>query len=361
MNALLSLLSIALLCSIPRAQAPTPVLPRQPGAWISDVELAELPTSGSAWDRLRADADRSLSYRLGDQDSKGDSYVFAAALVARRLELAGDLAAAGYRARAQAALALAPSDTSSDGTSLPWSRNVCSIALAADILDYHEPGFEAWLYGALSFEHEDGRSIRSTHEDRPNNWGTHAGASRAAIAVYFDDQVELAECARVFKGYLGDRASYDGFSFGELSWQADEAHPVGVNPLGARKSGVSLGGALPEEMRRCGDFPEDLGCQTNYTWEAMQGVLVQAIILWRQGYDTWRWERFAVGRAAYWAAHWNQQPPDAAVNSSDDRWQAYVLRRAYPVLARDIALVSPAPHGKHVGYTDWTTSGTKWP
>jgi hypothetical protein len=252
-----------------------------------------------------------------------------------------------------------------DGSSLPPSRNVCAAVLAADLIEWSSPSaeddFRAWARFVLTEEYGDGRSIVSTHEDRPNNWGTHAGASRAAIAAYLGDAAELARCAQVFKGWLGDRASYAGFDFGDLSWQADPGRPVGVNPIGARKLGVPLGGVLPDDQRRCGDFPADIGCQSNYAWEAMQGALVQAIVLRRRGYDSWRWGNLALARAAHWLTRWNHQPPDASVNGSDDRWQAYVLRRVYPSFTPESSLASPAPPGKHVGYTDWTTSGTRWP
>lgn len=378
---------VAALPPLARAQAPVPVHAPKAGAWISDPELLELPTSGPAWERLKADADKPLVIDLGDQNDDGDSLTFAAALVYRRLVLEADPAAEGYRARAQAALLATVGDTTNDGTSLPWSRNWCATALAADLIDWSPPEAEdpflAWASSAPLIEFPDGRSIVSTHEVRPNNWGTHAGASRAAIAAYLGDQDALARCAQVFKGWLGDRAAFVGFEYGlpdvleqgnpgqavdveafdygDLSWQWDEAAPVGVNPLGARKDLLPMGGVLPDDQRRCGSFPDGCPCQTNYTWEAMQGVVAQAVLLERRGYDPWRWQKKALGRAAWWLVHWNQQPPEASVNGSDDRWQAYVLLRVYPALARELVLVTPAPHGKHVGYTDWTTGGTSWP
>src|SRR5690606_9976572 len=72
-------------------------------------------------------------------------------------------------------------------------------------------------------------SLIKCHERRPNNWGAHCGATRAAIAVYLGDSSDLARTARVFKGYLGDRSSYAGFSYGSTSWQCDPKRPVGIN------------------------------------------------------------------------------------------------------------------------------------
>ena len=46
-------------------------------------------------------------------------------------------------------------------------------------------------------------TLRGTHEQRPNNWGTHAGAARAAVALYLGDTAELSRTATVFRGWLG--------------------------------------------------------------------------------------------------------------------------------------------------------------
>src|SRR5690606_5669006 len=128
-------------------------------------------------------------------------------------------------------------------------------------------------------------------------WGTHAGAARAAVAAYLNDSTEMARTAAVFKGWLGNRASYAGFSYGDTSWQANAATPVGVNPVGAMKSGVSIDGAIPDDMRRGASFqwPPTF---TDYPWEAMQGVLLQALILDHAGYDAFGWESNAILRAS---------------------------------------------------------------
>ena len=90
---------------------------------------------------------------------------------------------------------------------------------------------------------------------RPSNWGAHAGASRAAIAVYLGDRVELEKTARVLKGYLGDRSSYAEFRYRkDVSWQCDQTSPVGLNPAGCTKHGRSIDRVLPDDQRRAGGF-----------------------------------------------------------------------------------------------------------
>jgi len=192
-----------------------------------------------------------------------------------------------------------------------------------------------------------GRTLRSTHEDRPNNWGTHAGASRLAIARYLGRQAEVERGARVFRGWLGGRAYYDGFQFGaDLSWQADPQHPVGINPAGATKDNHSVDGVLPDDQRRGGSFrwppPHE-----NYVYEALQGALAQAVMLQRAGYsDVWEWEDRALLRAFQWLHDAAEFPP-----KNDDTWQAPLIDLHYGTRFWDGARTEP---GKSLGWTDWT-------
>ena len=189
-----------------------------------------------------------------------------------------------------------------------------------------------------------GLTLQSTHEQRPNNWGTHAGASRAAVAVYLRDTAELERTAQVFRGYLGDRASYAGFRYGDLSWQCDPERPVGINPEGCTKSGHSIDGVIPDDQRRCGSFTWP-PCKAGYPWEALQGVLVQAGILHRAGYDVWNWEDQAILRAVTWL--YDMQSPA----EGDDTWQPHLVNAYY---GTDFSAPVPASLGKNMAWTDWT-------
>jgi hypothetical protein len=189
-----------------------------------------------------------------------------------------------------------------------------------------------------------GRSIRSTHEDRPNNWGTMAGGTRLAIAIYLDDHEELARAARVFNGWLGHRSSYSGFKYKELHWQSNPREPVGINPLGAMKNGHNLDGALPEEMRRGGPlvWPP---IKTGYAWEGLQGAMVQAEILHRAGYDAWEWEDQALLRAVKFlnGIGWYAE--------GDDEWLLWLVDARY---GTRLAKNPKARPGKNLGWTAWT-------
>jgi hypothetical protein len=138
------------------------------------------------------------------------------------------------------------------------------------------------------------------------------------IALYLGDDLELERTAQVFKGWLGDRDIYAGFEYGKLSWQAAPKNPVGINPVGAEKDGHSIDGALPEEMRRGGKFrwpPQ----KTNYTWEALQGALVQAELLQQAGYPAWEWEDKALLQAVQFLYDIGWKP------EGDDEWPPWLV------------------------------------
>ncbi|MEM7111166.1 MAG: alginate lyase family protein [Chloroflexota bacterium] len=323
-----------------------------PQIWISAAELAQLPTYGEAWDDLLAEADTAAGNpNLGDQNDRTNVTILAKALVYART------GQTTYRDDVVAALDhIVQTNTEENGTSLALSRELAAYVIAADLIDLTavnpalDTQFRAKLTTLLT-KNLSGRTLRSTHEDRPNNWGTHAGASRAAVALYLGDATELANMATVFHGWLGNRAAYAAFDYGDdLSWQCNPAEPVGINPLGCLKSGQSLDGAQPEEMRRAGGFtwpPEE----TTYAWEGLQGAVVQAEILARAGYSTWAWEDEALLRAVQflYGIGWQAE--------GDDRWQTWIVNKAYgQTFVPEAGTVHP---GKNMGWTNWT-HGPAW-
>lgn len=338
--------------------SPVPTIPpealsevREPylGIWISAPELARLPTSGPAWEHLKEQADRSEGDpRLRNQDQNNNVLVLAKALVYART---GE---ESYREEVIENL-MAAIGTEEGGRTLALGRELVAYVIAADLINLpadeeEDEEFRDWLRELLTKE-LDGSTLQQTQEERPNNWGTHAGASRAAVALYLQDDAELERTAVVFKGYLGDRSAYDDFIYGALHWQADPDNPVGINPKGAMKDGYVIDGAMPEEMRRGGDFrwPPD---ETGYPWEALQGSLVQAEILCRAGYPTWEWEDRALLRAAefLYGIGW--------VPEGDDVWQPWLLNNVY---GADYPSTITTRPGKNMGWTEWTHSEFRLP
>jgi len=323
------------------------------GLWTSKNELASLPTSGAAWDRLKTEADLAATTpTLGDQDSDVNTIVLAKALVYART------GTAKYRDQVVAALNIITyNNTENGGRTLAVGRKLAAYVIAADLINLSsynaslDAAFRAKLRELLDkpFEAEVGKkNLRETHEKRPNNWGTHAGASRIAVALYLGDKVELAQAAAVFHGYLGNHAAYDGFNFGDdLSWQADPAHPVGINPPGATKNGQPIDGVMPDDMRRGGPFQAPPAF-TGYPWEALQGAVVQAELLERAGYPAWSWENNALLRAVQYLYRVGWTP------QADDRWIPCLINHAYRT---NLPIDPEATPGKNMGFACWTAVG----
>jgi hypothetical protein len=317
-------------------------IPPRGALWIDPVRLAALPTSGPEWENvLRAAQEPTGAPDLSDQEDPTNVRVLAKALVAART---GD---ERHRAEVVAAC-LAAMGTERGGRTLALGRELAAYVIAADLVG-GIPGergraFSEWL---ASVRHRElgGSTLVRTHETRANNWGTSAGASRVAIAAYLRDERDLERAARVFRGWLGDRSAYAGFRYGELWWQADPKRPVGINPPGATRGGRSIDGVLPDDQRRSGPFawppPRE-----NYVYGALQGALVQAVILHHAGYDVWSWGDRALLRAFRWLYETAAFPAEG-----DDAWEPHLVNFYY---AAGLPAAVPARPGKIAGWTDWT-------
>jgi Alginate lyase len=352
----------------------TPPPPRTPsraarGIWISQEELMRLPTSGPAWDRLKAAADGPLGEaNIANQDSNHDVRTLAVALVYART---GE---ESYRAKAADAIESAIG-TEDGGRTLALGRNLLSYVIAADLIDLgaYDPvkgaTFRAWLSDVRRERFGGGPgpgTLVSTAESSMSNWGGMAGASRVAVAAYLNDGEDLARAAKVMKGWLGDRTAYPGIPgsvFGpsdigrgfraggaedDLSWQVDPERPRGVNPEGATREGHSIDGALPDDMRRGGPF-EWPPTYTQYPREALSGFVALAEVLHREGYDVYAWEDQALLRAARFLFELEQEFPD------EEWWEPgvpvyWIINARYGTSLP----VGPNTVQRNVGWTDWT-------
>lgn len=242
---------------------------------------------------------------------------------------------------------------------LALGRELPAYVIAADLSNLkalnpalHTKFSEKLFYLLHTFETVQGpASLAESSEKRPNNWGAHALAARIAIDMYLEDTADLAFTSELFRGYLGDRSAYAGFKFGDdLSWQADPKTPVSINPVGAKlktPDGVEhdVDGAQPEELRRKGSFTWPIPTDNTYPWEALQGLVVGATMLKRAGYAAFDWSDSAILRAVAFLLR-NNWPP-----SGDDRWQAYLINRAYGTNLVEDPKATP---GKNMAFTQWT-------
>jgi hypothetical protein len=342
--------------NVAHARTAVPViaeLPRASGIWISPAEVARLPMAGAAWENLFAEANRACGgVDLADQEQSTNTCIFAKALVFARTGVAS------YRADVVSAITQIVGSGAYVGRALSLGRELGTYVVSADLigLETFDPALDASFRARLrtlreTFTTGASADLIDCHEKRPNNWGAHCGATRAAIAVYLGDAADLARTAQVFKGYLGDRASYSGFVFEgsatDLSWQCDPTKPVGINPARCTVGGRVLDGVLPDDQRRAGSFVWPAP-QENYVWEALQGLLAQAVILHRAGYPVWDWEDRALLRAAEWLHGVNGFPA-----ANDDTWLPFILNRHY---GSSFPAPATARAGKNFGFTDWTHS-----
>ena len=310
----------------------------------SAAQIARLPRSGAAWRSLKKAADSNAGTpNLSDQDSDNDVIVLAKALVYARTKVVRYRTAVFNNLKGVIG-------TEAGARSLAVGRNLPSYVIAADLISlprwrpaFNNRSFRPWLRRMLT-KNLDGDTLISTQETRPNNWGNHAGAARAAIAIYLGNRYQLARTAKVFHGYLGDRAAYAGFRYGDLSWQCNPAKPVGINPKGCIKAGHVIDGVLPDDMRRGGSFQWPPS-HTGYPWEGMQGAVLEAELLTRAGYPAWTWNNRALLRATQFL--YNRVGWAAA---SDDDWQPWLIDYRYGTRFRRAAPTHP---GKNFGWTDW--------
>jgi hypothetical protein len=314
----------------------SPAWGREP-LWLSPAEISRLPTSGEAWRQVLAAADDDCGRpNLADQDQDHNVLILAKALVYART---------GQPAYRQQVIeqCLAAIGTERSGRALALGRELCAYVISADLVGWNDPRFAQWLRDCRQVA-LDGPTLVEAHEDRPNNWGLHCGASRLAVAMYLDDQPEIDRCATIFRGWLGDRQAYAGFRYRDLSWQADPEAPVGINPAGSKIEGFLVDGALPEEMRRGGRFRVP-PVETNYPWGALQGAFVQAELLHRRGHKAYDWEDQALLRAVRFLMRQGWQA------RGDDEWILWLANRRY---GTHFASEAPPRRGKNMAWTNWT-------
>jgi hypothetical protein len=326
----------------------TPPISQQKGIWISPEEIAKLPTSGAAWDRLLSAANANWgSACLYNLDCLHDTSTLAGALVATRLN------DSVMRSKTIAGITSAMDATQFDRV-LELSRGLQSYIIAADIIGYRTPAFENWVRSMITKPlqgHSGGGNIYETAEFSANNWGGHSRASLAAAAVYLSDSDYTQKVVTAYKAFIGIAPS-SSMVYTGTTWHADSSNKAGENRKGATISGKHVSGVLPEDWRRSTDFQWPPAF-TGYMWEGMQGYIATAVILHRAGLVP-----FSAGdNAVVRSMDMLYDTGEAAANSpgytnpavSDDTWIPWTVNyyggTKYPT--------TTANPGKGIGWTDW--------
>jgi hypothetical protein len=321
----------------------------RPAIWMSPEEIAALPTSGGAWEKLFDRASEPITTPvLNDLHDRTNITVLAKALVYART---GDVA---YYNDVKAALLAIINSGQYAGEALPLARRLGAYVIAADVVDFEHNS--PVLHNQLKNKLRQLRNVPTfpgptslvdCHEKRLNNAGTAAGFTRLCIDLYVDDEADLARAVEVWKGWMGDTSSYASFDPGDLSWQADPANPVGINKAGATIQGHNVDGVLPDEQRDSGPFtPPPYPCVGSIRG-ALQGALCAAVILERQGIPARDWSDAAILRAGRWFTQVAGCPL-----VGDDRFETHLFNHLYPEM--NLPITAGVQPGKLIGFTDWT-------
>ena len=318
----------------------------RPGEMLmSRSELLSLPMSGTAWNRMKADADANWGpVDLSDQDNRTGVYVLAAALVYARTS---DPA---YRAKAITALEKVPS--SPTGRVLSMGRQLAGYVLAADLVNYRSSAFVSWVADVRTrYLGNHGRwvNVTQTAEDTANNWGTWAAVSRVAASIYVGDQADVDRAALLFRRWLGDTsvnhefARTADFDEGWVCWETGNRW----SPVNPAHCGPAKDGAFIEDISRGPAFPDASGSGVSYSIEVMQAAVLEAILLQRAGYgNLWAAEDHALRRAADFLDRAGGWPGRYTV----EHHVAYVLNHVY---GTNYPTASSSGRGRSLGYTDW--------
>lgn len=330
---------------------------RHGALWLSSEEVAGLPMSGAAWQRLEAVAadGPGRAVDVSNQDSQHGLQVMAVALVAARRDDDGTRTAVSDAIDAVI-------DTESGKTGghskrnrvLGVGRNLASYVIAADLIDLRtfapalDERFRAWLRRLLTEPPTPAYpelTLTALDESDPGNWGSYAGASRAAAALYLGDMVEVQRSADSLRRYVGDGVGFMWQDDWDLSWADDSSAPTPINPTGVRRDGNDIGGVIIADMRRGAGYrwPPRF---TRYPREGLVGRVIQAELLARAGYRAYEWGDRGLVRAARRLL---------ALDALDDRWYEPAINAFWLIDARVGGLPLEEPStGRTVAGVDWT-------
>lgn len=343
--------------------APTPT----PGDYLlmPRAELMALPTSGTAWMFIVETADSAWRRpEFNDPDNQTDTLALAAALVFART------GSAEMRTKARDAIAAVIQTYDMRGLreGLGPLRQTAGWVLAADFAELEgsdETAFRGFLRRLLADRigtHSRWHHVVETHNDSSNNWGAWAGAARIAASLYLGMDVTAA--ANTVGGFLGDRGYWEEFQgqkdalSSAISQWACDASQAGFTPVNGPciRSGINLDGAVPADISRGADRLSSPPSETGilYTMETLAGYMLQAELLYRNGYpDIFDVRSQALRRMADVISR-----SEAAGGPGWNRGRVqyhipWLLNHRYGTSYPTV----PAQWGRSLGFTDWLYGG----
>jgi hypothetical protein len=317
----------------PSATSPTTTPQPTPGTDFIGPDVSGLPTSGTAWNALKAAADANPGTPNITCDQNQRSHPGAALASALVYARTGDTK---YRTRAIALIEAAyPTARTCSNAILSLGRQLGAYVLAADYVGYRDFTFIAWLDDIRTRDlggHGRWYTLKGTADDSSNNWHSFAQASLVAANAYLG--ASLAEDWARFRGFTGDTSAYVFRlpSSVNSTWTcAGSWTPVQVCPGDPRH------GAIAEDAWRSGNYPN---ISKTYVQESMQGLALTAEILTNAGYPAWALLQDVSDFATRWGV-WN-----ASAVGQHVPW-------IYNARLGAGAPTKPAGYGRTFGYTDW--------
>jgi len=311
---------------------------------ISRSDLMSLPTSGAAWDAVKASADANASPDLCNQDNKADVNALAAGIVYART---GD---AAYKTKAVSLInqAMQSQRNGCNNAILAMGRQLGGYVLAADFAGYRDPAFLAWLETIVTQEvggHSRWHQLRFTAYDSASNWGVHALASVTTVDIFLNRTADIDKDWQTFASY---GVAYGGQFNTASSFNEDwSCHPVKVKdklPIAINtpciKSGINLDGAPVEDSSRSA-----FSSYSTYIHESLQGYAVMAQLWSRTGREGWTVNNGQVCRAAQFG--------NRAGKLNDSSVSYFVAHMANKFCGLNLPTKSPTSGGRMFGFSDY--------
>jgi S-layer homology domain len=318
------------------------------GFWVTHDEIRRQPTSGSAWNRIVSAASMAGGDAdVSDQDSDHDQWTLAAAIYTVRT--------GHQRDRAVGALERAIG-TEQGGRWLAVGRNLTGYIIAADLLGIRSGRAHDWLasFRTMRLEHNNSGepiTFRASAWESGSNASAQEGAAYTALAMYLNDGSMKRWSWDAFRRYAGDRTSPHRITSNSDVWQQVPSDPVGIQNVGARRSGCSIAGAISNDMSRGGSNVCRPG-YTAYPWVGLEGAVPAAVMLTRSGYSAFTVSNSALKRAAGYLMNLRRATGNVEWYDADRAPEIkHVLNRAYGMA---YPVQYPVAGGRTVGFTDYT-------
>lgn len=303
------------------------------------IDLAALPRSGAAYERVRALAAQSPSIRYGDINGGGSMSLLAKALM-------------GDKAGVLATVRAAKASYTPGINSLGIGRTMATTFISLNLVGTHEE--DAWVAQVL-----DDNASAGTYPNfgplkrsqlKGNNHGSAADCSRVAGLLHLGRRPELeARDIPIIRTRLGEHGlTVDGrpieFNAPGDATLDEHGHVIVVGPVGYTFEGKDADGLLMEEQRRSAPVPN---CG-NYNWGGSGQHLLYTWLLSVAGYPATTYADSAARRIFAALKRLGCTP------SGDDQWQGALVNRLfgldYPESVGD---------GKTLGLTDFWVPATR--